>query len=121
MSTDHDDTTSHTAWESEGGAAAPLPRPGHEATAASQTGILATGTITRLQPDPGIGYLTSDTHKRPWRLRFVRADVKFHQFDTLKVGDRVRFLQETNPGNHDRQHAILVEAWPDRQDYRTNQ
>jgi hypothetical protein len=98
-----------TDWESEGGALPPVPTPGSQ---------LATGHVVKLHPEQGAGYVATEARERPGALRFVRADVKFHRFDALRVGDRVRFLQVGDPENLDRQYAILLEAWPARAGHR---
>lgn len=115
MPTTENDVSPVDSWESEGGAVVP----GDDLVPmAARTGLLEIGFVTRLRAGQGVGFVMSDTHSRPWELRFRQADVKFHHFDRLNVGDRVRFLRAREPGSKDHQHAILVEAWPDRMAHR---
>lgn len=74
--------------------------------------VLAFGRITSLA-DQGVGFIVCESPTSTRRLRFVQDDVKFHLFSGLRVGDRVRFVRESCPDRADREHAILVEPWPD--------
>ena len=77
------------------------PRPRH------QRSQMITGSITALWPGDS-GLIASDAHGTPWRLPFRRAAVAADGFNALRVGQRVRFVQEGVPGTEQRRHAIAV-------------
>jgi cold shock CspA family protein len=66
-----------------------------------------TGTITDLRHG-GFGFIASDAYGRPWALIFRRTAVAGSGFDRLRVGQRIRFDQETTPGDPSRSHAVRV-------------
>lgn len=66
-----------------------------------------TGTVTDLRSG-GFGFLASDSYRRPWALIFRRHAVVDGDFDRLRVGQRVCFVQEAQPGDSSRSHAIHV-------------
>lgn len=75
--------------------------------AAVDGGSLAVGSVVSLSAS-GVGVIALAAR----HVYFRQADVKFHQFRQLKVGDRVRFLYEASADDRDRQFAIMVEPWP---------
>jgi len=66
-----------------------------------------TGTILELRNDR-FGFIASEAYGRPWHLPFLRTAAARDGFDGLRVGQRVRFDQEANPGNPARQRAVRV-------------
>lgn len=65
------------------------------------------GTITSLRPG-GFGFIASDAHTTPVKLRFFRANVAADGFDRLRVGQRVWFERVPVPGDRSRVHAVNV-------------
>lgn len=66
-----------------------------------------TGTVTDLRPG-GFGFIASDACRRPWALIVRRSVIGPEAFALLLVGQRVRFDQETLPGDPSRSHAVRV-------------
>lgn len=70
-----------------------------------------TGTITGLYlvgETGGYGYIASDAYCRPWKLQFRESAFTRGGFARLRTGQRVRFDQESLPGNPRRWRAVRV-------------
>jgi hypothetical protein len=105
------DAQQEEQWEDEGGALAlpPLRSPATDTSGWRDDGYWMTGSILSLRAG-GFGFIASDSHARPWALRFHARAVTHDQFNQLQIGGRVRFRRETLPGDPSRVRAVLVAA-----------